>query len=289
MKIFLTGASGFIGKRLIDLLNFDSRIEKIYCLCRRNVSLPPKCVLVEGSLEGLADLQPTDADVCIHAAAVTNSLTVTDDDVYKTNVLGTKAVIDYCNKSSVKKIVFISSVNVYLERKYAYALSKLEAEKMIADSGLDYCILRCAFVYGKGCETFEKILNFGKKLGFVPVLGNGKAFEQPIYVDEACGAISECAFSNDRCGIYDLYGKTKMTYNEMVVLFLNSNGIKARLIHLPVSPFAAVSDFCYKRKIPFPLLPEQISHMCEDLCHLGERACIEYGFEDFEINLRKYI
>lgn len=291
MNVFITGASGFIGRRLLEQIATDSRFEKVYCLCRSNADLPANFTAVHGSLDDLVNMQPINADVCIHLAAVTNSTTADSDEVFRVNSDGTVAVVDFCKKSNISKIVFLSSVNVYLKEKYTYALSKLAAEEHIKNSGLEYSILRCSLVYGEGCQSFDKIIKFAKSLHIVPVLGNGKAYEQPIYIDEVCQAIISHTIINGESLTCDLYGKTKLSYNEMVKQLAFVINTKVFLIHLPSGPFVAVSELCYRHKIPFPIQPEQISHMCEDLCSRNndEQLAVNYELDDFAVNLRKYI
>lgn len=291
MNVFITGASGFIGRQLLEHIATDSRFEKVYCLCRSDANLPPDFTAVHGSLDDLINTPPIDADVCIHLAAVTNSITADSDEVFRINSDGTAAVVDFCKKSNISKIVFLSSINVHLAKKYTYALSKLAAEEHIRNSGLEYSVLRCSLVYGKGCQSFDKILRFSKLFHTVPVLGDGKACEQPIYIDEVCRAIIIHAFMTGECKTCDLYGKTKMSYNEMVKQLALAIDTKVFLLHLPIRPFVAVSEFCYRHNIPYPIQPEQISHMCEDLCCKNdeEKLAEDYELDDFFDNLRKYI
>lgn len=290
MNVFITGVNGFIGRQLLEHIATDSRFEKVYCLCRSNVELPSGFMAIHGSLDDLMNIPPIDADVCIHLAAVTNSITADGDEIFRINSDGTAAVIDFCKKSNISKIVFLSSVNVYLKEKYTYALSKLAAEEHIRNSGLEYAILRCSLVYGKGCQSFDKIVSFAKLFHIVPVLGTGKAYEQPIYIDEVCSAIIHHAFLKGENTLCDLYGKTKMTYNEMVKTLIAVNNTKAVLLHLPIAPFSAISEFFYRHKISFPIQPEQISHMCEDLCcNDSEKNSCEFYQDEFFDNLRKYI
>ena len=87
-----------------------------------------------------------------------------------------------------------------------------------------------------------------------------------MYIDEVCKEIINHTFSADENIVCDLYGKTKVTYNEMVKTILKANHKRAFLLHLPIKPIQIISEFCYKFSIPFPIYPEQISHMCEDSC-----------------------
>ena len=289
MKIFITGAGGFVGRQLLECLADDGRIEKIYSLClRKTDDLPSVVSVIEGSLETLESAENIDADMCIHLAAVTNSAKTDDDKVVRVNEKGTAEVVAFCKRSNIGRIIFLSSVNVYLSQKQAYAKSKLAAEEHIKNSGLEYSVFRCSLVYGKGCQSFEKIIKTANLFHFVPVLGNGKATEQPIFIDEVCDAVISSIFSHRGNKICGLYGKTKMTYNEMVMKIADAIGCRVKLLHLPEKPFRIIASVCYRYSLPFPLLPEQISHMCEDL-GCDEDGVIPSSAEDFSENLKKYI
>lgn len=286
MNVFITGATGFIGRRLLELIENDERFENIYCLCRRGQPFSSKVNTVTGSLEELENLPPVKADVCIHLAAVTDSSAADKKDVFKINAEGTSKVVEFCKRSSIPRIVFFSSANVYLKRRYSYALSKISAEEYIKDSGLSYSIVRCALVYGKGCSSFEKIIRYADLLHIIPVTGTGKAFKQPVYIDDVCNEIIRLVFSKEGNTVTDLYGKIKMTYDEMVKMILSVSGRRALLLHLPVAPFRIMSEFCYKKNIPFPVSPEQISHLCEDTCCEAE---VSSDPDEFIKNLRRYM
>ncbi len=289
MDIFITGATGFVGKQLLELIAADNRFQKIYCLHRKECETSSRINLVSGSLEDLRNIPPVKADVCIHLAAITNSSVANNTDIFNTNAEGTAQVIEFCRKSNISKIVFLSSVNVYLKKKYSYALSKILAEEHIKSSDLKYSILRCSLVYGNGCQSFEKIVKFAKKFHVVPVLGAGKSYKQPIYIDEVCHEIIKHTFLMEQNIICDLYGKTKMTYNEMVKALISANRERAFLLHLPIKPFIFFSEIFYNLGIPFPIHPEQISHMCEDLYYENpQKDFYDAYLDEFYDNLCKY-
>ena len=270
MNVFITGATGFIGRKLVEFIEKDNRFGDIYCLSRKEIDFASDINIIHGSLDNLDNLAPINADVCLHLAAITDSSASDKKDIFKTNAEGTARVVEFCKRSNIPRIVFLSSTNVYLKNKYAYALSKIQAEDYIKKSGLNYSILRCALVYGVGCPSFDKIIDFADHIHMIPVLGTGKSYKQPIRIDDVCRELIKHTFSAGEKTVCDLYGTTRITYNEMVRTILEVNRKRAVLLHLPIKPFKYVSEFCYKFSIPFPVYPEQISHMCEDTCSKTE-------------------
>lgn len=288
MNVFITGISGFVGSRLMHFIDQDKRFDKVYCLCRKKTDLPSRFIAVCGSLENLSSVPPVDADVCIHMAAITTTVNAKPESILKTNGDGTKEVVEYCRKSNIRRLVFLSTVNVHLSKLYAYAQSKKNAEEYIIGSNLQYSILRCALIYGDGCNIFNTLTKCIKLLHIVPVCGKGNACEQPVYVDEVCHALIRHALQTEGNSIRDLCGKTAMSYNEMVHRLAAAIDKKVFLLHLPTKPIAAVATFCYNKNIPFPISPEQILHMCEDL-HSNNADEDDDYLCTFEENLKKYM
>nr|MBP7177292.1 NAD(P)-dependent oxidoreductase [Thermoclostridium sp.] len=141
MNIFITGASGFIGKELVQALSEDTAVDNLFVLYREKEQIPfiPKVNPILGDLEKLPEIK-TDAEinVLVHLAGYykTESKALCEN----VNVQGTKNVLEFCKTNNIPKILFFSTINVDLKPKGCYATSKLAAEKEIWDSGLDYMI-----------------------------------------------------------------------------------------------------------------------------------------------------
>jgi nucleoside-diphosphate-sugar epimerase len=119
---------------------------------------------MEGDLLDLDSLKPTleGASAIVHLAAVFR--TQNEDDIWRANLNGTKNLIAAAKEHAPQaRFVMASTGLVYdadashpgLEEdathpKLAYPASKIAAEKELRNSGLNWSILRLAFVYGDG-------------------------------------------------------------------------------------------------------------------------------------------
>ena len=104
MKILITGATGFVGKKLVSALenNYNLNILSRKKINRKNVfvgDLFDKNLLLEASK----------VDVVIHVAGITKG------NVMKINSLGTKNLVEACIVNNVDKFIFISSYNSILK------------------------------------------------------------------------------------------------------------------------------------------------------------------------------
>lgn len=139
MKVLLTGATGFLGKSIINQLAKDNN--KLFSLSRTygeyKISLESEIPVFNHSF-----------DMVIHAAGKAHSIPKTASErqqFYDINVLGTGNLLIGLEKAGIpKQFVFISSVSVYgrefgkgiseeheLDAKDAYGLSKIEAELLV--------------------------------------------------------------------------------------------------------------------------------------------------------------
>jgi nucleoside-diphosphate-sugar epimerase len=166
--VALTGATGFIGQHLLKGLS--ARGYRLRVLLRRPTMLPEGCASVLiGDLakpynmsEALADV-----DAVIHSAGIPHAMSGLPKDDYR--LLNTEATLRFARaaeRARVKRFVFLSSVRAQAgptaeavltedrapEPTDAYGRSKLEAEKGLAETGLDWTALRLALVYGRGAQ-----------------------------------------------------------------------------------------------------------------------------------------
>ncbi|RMF94479.1 MAG: NAD(P)-dependent oxidoreductase [Candidatus Schekmanbacteria bacterium] len=171
MKVFLTGAAGFIGNHLLNLIIQRSKYSNIVCPVRDMDKIKrkfsnEKVFFYEGDISVKEDIEGkiNGCDIVFHLAA--KSLTKDRNELLKVNVDGTKNIIEEALKSQcVKRIIYLSSIwavdrslkddfSLPLSSKSVpnprtfYGKTKLEAEKIIEKSGIPYTILRLPPVYG---------------------------------------------------------------------------------------------------------------------------------------------
>jgi len=292
MNVFITGATGFLGKNFVKKLAGDARIDKIYLLVRK----PPaaraggRIEYITGDLDSIKNIVlGGKADAVVHLAAAIRS----DDpaESYRVNVDGTRNVVDFCSRNKIGRLIFTSSVNVYLKHKGIYSQTKLLAEDIIKAGGLKYCILRVGLVYGPADLTLCRLADFIKKYRFVPVFGGGNKLKQPIYVDEVTDFLRNALFLNHSDCTVDIAGKNAVTYNEMLKLLCKVLKRKAVLLHIPVSLLVTAIEIFKKIGMKAPLNVEQVYHTDTNLSFDMSRTASDFSVElnDMESNLKKYI
>lgn len=175
-KIIVTGASGFIGRHIVEALSHRDDIS-IIALARRPVNFFDSLPNVHYSSVDLSKASlPLCCDICIHCAGLADDRSSMDD--LKThNIVSTQMLLSAL--TGVKHFIYISSASVYdfgipgvktedcinaEDIRSDYGDSKLLAEQIIINSDIPIItILRPRAVYGQHDNTLmPRILNLVK-------------------------------------------------------------------------------------------------------------------------------
>ena len=240
MKIFVTGATGFIGKNLIPRLITEGYQVTAFVLPNdhhANILELGDVKVREGDIRNPISIYDAlkDCEAVIHLAAVQES---NDPEINEAvNFKGVKNIIDVCMEKKCRRLIHLSSIATCYQEKNYYGIAKEKGDKLVQDSGLDYTILRPTLVYGRDCHQgpFHTFLGLVNKLpGVVPLVGNGKALKQPVHVDDVVSAILLALKSTKSIGkYYDVSGGDVIPVEEMVSLILEQSHEKKIVLKIP--------------------------------------------------------
>jgi NADH dehydrogenase len=234
MKVFVTGANGFIGRRLMEhLLGAGHAV--VAAVRRPCPDLDPERVQV--AVVRLDDREALvraleGCDAVVHLAVATG--TTSERVAYDVNVVGTEHLLAASKRAGVKRFVFASTISATRERMGPYGRTKKLAEERVAASGLPYCTLRPSLVYGGREGLVANLSAYLRGLPVIPVMGDGKIELDPIHVDDVCAAMLQ-ALTDDRVlgRAYDLLGPERMTFNQFLDRLASGIGVKRPSLHIP--------------------------------------------------------
>mgnify|MGYP003658008054 FL=1 len=184
--IAITGATGFVGGRMLDLAVRDGYA--IRALTRRKQDGRPGVTWVRGALDdknSLAELC-TGADMILHIAGVVNA---PDRAGFESgNIAGTLAVVEAAKHAGSRRFIHVSSLAATQPQLSIYGETKAKAEKIVATSGLNWTILRPPAVYGPGDGEFLDLFKMAR-LGFVTMPPDADGRLSVIHVEDLCQAL----------------------------------------------------------------------------------------------------
>lgn len=298
MKILITGATGFIGRKLVARL-IDKQ-SQVVALVRRtsDVSgLPKKLRLIDGDMLDTASLEKAvqDIDVVIHLAAYFDFYPKDKKLLYQVNVEGTKNLIAACVQSGVSRFIYISTTEVIgpvedppgnenspLRPQFDYSKSKKQAEAIVRatalETDLEYVILRPTGVIGEGefYTVFETISAINE--GQIPMLpGDGEKTLMYTYVEDVIsGILSAIESDAAKNQTIILCPDEGMTYNEIFEFLGAKLGVKPPKRKVP-TVFAKLgigilSPFKNREKTTFLWHMKTVQSMDEDRSYSNDKA-----------------
>ncbi len=261
LRILVTGATGFIGKRLVEAMS--KRGYRVTCFVRKtsDISLLKKSdvrffygdILDKGSIEKALD----ENEIIIHLVGL-QSFSEYSKKIYKTlyatNVLGLKNLLDAIvakKPKRLRKIIFVSSTAVVGLTKgkvdesvtcrpiSPYQITKYRGEKLclgyVKQYRLPIVILRPSMVYGTKDDhsQLQKMVKLIKK-GFFPVIGNGNNVVPIIYIDDVVNGVIQAALKAKVGEIYYLTNDNLATMNDIVSIISNKLKVRVFKIKIPV-------------------------------------------------------
>ena len=273
-RVLVTGASGFIGSALVPRLVAAGHAPRLFV--RRAPATPPAAgvEMVQGDLTDAASLGNAvkGMDAVIHLGAATSAGRTDPALAYRVNVGGASALVAACRAAHCRRIVAVSTQHVHLARPGVYGRTKRIADTIFLGSGLDVTVLRPSLVYGAGGQgVFAKIAALAAKLPVIPVVGPGQWHLRPVWVQDLNAVIIETLARPQTVGrTYDVGGRERVTYDEMLAAICKTLGKPCRPLHLPI-PLCFILAWFLERVLPNPPLTTENVHgaLVEAPCDLS--------------------
>jgi uncharacterized protein YbjT (DUF2867 family) len=153
--------------------------------------------------------------------------------MHRTEVGGTKHLIEAAHRAGVSHIVYVSIVGVDRNPYYPYYKAKLDAEKVVERSPVPWTILRAT-------QFHDFVLRLLGPLGRPPVALAPRGFLlQPVDAGEVAVRLAELALAPPAGRIQEVGGPEAKTAAEFLRSYLGAVGRRKRLVEFPVPGKAA--------------------------------------------------
>ncbi len=236
-KIQIIGATGFLGSKIYQDFSQNYKVTGTY-FKNKNPYMRPYD-LTKFDLTLFKEIKP---NIVIHTAAMTDvdECETNPQKAYQINVEGTKNVIEGCRINNSKLIyistdfVFDGKAGDYKETDLPnplnfYAKTKLKAEQIVKDSGLNYIIARVAVLYGQ--NDSQKFVNWciNKLRNQKQVFLINDHIRTPTLIDDISSALEELIERKFQ-GIIHITGPEKLSAYQMGIKIAETFGLNKKYI-----------------------------------------------------------
>jgi uncharacterized protein YbjT (DUF2867 family) len=238
MKILLTGATGYIGRRLLPVL-LEHGHEVVCCVRYKNrfpkegIYRSDKISLFE--VDFLKDLPSAKPIENIDAAYyLIHSMSATTKDFEKLEETSANNFIKLVEQTSAKQIIYLSGITNE-EKLSKHLSSRKKVGEILSQSRIPLTTIKAGIIVGSGSASFEIIRDLVEKLPIMiaPKWVNTK--NQPIAIRNVLEYLIGALLNEETYNqSYDIGGPDILTYKEMLLQFAEVRGLKRYIFTVPV-------------------------------------------------------
>ena len=300
MRIVVTGSAGYFGGVIAQSLSACGHdIIGIDRLVHRGAnSFPSHVADIRNRDEVHRIMQASNPDVVVHAAAVLAHERPSPEDLWTSNVDGTRVLADCATSIGVKQFVFISTnclwgvdlgrpvtTNDVAQPVELYGESKAAAEVVLSEfsGAMVTTVFRSPTIVSSGrlglLGLLFQFIEEGRKL---PVVGSGENRYQFVYGPDYAEAI-RCAIDRRIGGTFNVGSRNVPTVAEMYRALIERAGSTSRLLHVPQGPTILALKLLHLLRLS-PLGPYQYNMLGASFEFDIDETCRRLGWEPTHTN-----
>lgn len=232
MRVFLAGATGFVGREVLRRLLEEGH--EVTGLARTaSPSMTPglhRFVAGDLQTEGAWMDAVAGHDALINAVGI---LRERRRNTFRGVVVqGTRNLVAAARRHGVRRLLHVSA-NGIDAAAVAYQVTKLEAEADVKSSGLDWTIFRPSLLFGPHDELTRTFARW-MRLGLFPYFGRGDYRLAPLSVHDAAAAIVRSLDEGATIGqTFPLCGPESLTFREFLEAIRHAAGRRCLLVPAP--------------------------------------------------------
>ena len=280
--ILVTGATGFIGRRVVARL--VERGEEVRRLVRPGPNSQssglPAVHFVTGDITDPDSLKVAcqGVDMVVHTVAIIREKGPAT--FQSINVQGTQNVVDAAEQAGVRKIVHLSAIGVGPDPQYPYLRSKWEGEEAVINSMLRHVVLRPSLVFGPGDEFINALAATIRVGPVVPFIGSGKARFQPIHVDDVARCVDRVLVdSSYNRETIEIGGPDILSYREITDMIIRTFGRWKVKVRVPMSLMRSALPFLRLTSRHPPITKVQLDMLSLDNITAEDSVQVNFDFK----------
>lgn len=292
MKIFIAGATGFVGGHLTaELLR---RGHQLTLLAHGRAAAERSGVsYVKGDVTDpesyLAAIK--DCDAVINLVGIIREFPAKGITFERLHVEATACMLSAAQRSGVARYLQMSALGTRADAVSGYHRTKWRGEELVRGSGLAWTIFRPSLIFGPR-DAFVNMLADKLRLAPVmPTMGDGTYRLQPIHADDVARCYAEALERPETVGqAFELCGPDRLSYRELLDAIAEALG-KGHPWK-PALPLAVMQPLIktLQRFSAFPITSDQLQMLLEEnICDGGWRTTFRFEPIRFRDGIRGYL
>jgi uncharacterized protein YbjT (DUF2867 family) len=232
--ILLTGATGYVGGRLLRALERDGR--RVRCLARHPDALirrvAPSTEVVQGDVQDFSSMHA--AMEGVHTAfylvhSMSSKKSFEKEDRRSATAFGAAA-----HQAGVKRIVYLGGLGQG-EGLSAHLRSRQEVGRILRESGAPTIEFRASIILGSGSFSFEMIRALVERLPVMITPRWVKTPTQPIAIEDVIAYLLHAiTLGADESRVFEIGGSDRVSYQDLLREYARQRGLKRLMISVPV-------------------------------------------------------
>lgn len=236
MRVLLTGATGYVGGRLLRVL--EERGYRLRCLVRRPEHLRPRLKagteVVGGDCLDPSSLGP--ALQHVHTAYyLVHSMGAPRGDFEEQDRTAARNFAEAARGAGVRRIVYLGGLASSRDPLSAHLRSRLETGELLRSTGVPVVELRASIILGSGSLSFELIRALVERLPVMLCPRWVWTPAQPIAVEDVLAyLLAVLDLPEDTNEIFEIGGTDRVSYGDIMQEYARQRGLRRWLIAVPV-------------------------------------------------------
>jgi uncharacterized protein YbjT (DUF2867 family) len=256
MKLVVTGGTGFTGERVVRLLTREGNAVTV--LARPSADV--RGVIAAGARVARGDLdQPRSlpaafagADALLYVASMGSG--------------HMPATMAAAVSTGIRRVVCVSSTALLTNLPVRSKPMRMEGERCVRESGLEWTIIRPTMIYGSARDrNMCRLLRHMATWRVAPLPSGGRALQQPVHVDDVAATIVAATRAPMSIGRdYNISGARPMTLRQIIIHAAAAVGTSPIFLPLPATATSRALSFLERHGLRLPICAEQIDRLNED-------------------------
>ncbi|MFD1513903.1 NAD(P)H-binding protein [Halomarina rubra] len=215
MRVLVTGATGFVGSRLVPALVEAGHDVVALVRTPGEYDAPTGVTVKQGDLLEVGSFEHALADV--EAAYYLVHSMQAGAEFEERDRLAARHFTDAADEAGLSRVVYLSGLGDDRDRLSKHLKSRREVERILADGEADVTVLRAAIIVGDGSASFDIVRQLAERL---PVMVTPRWVDtdcQPIAIDDVVAYLVGVLDAPATAGnTYQIGGPEVLTYRELI-------------------------------------------------------------------------